>query len=326
MSGRRQHAFGALLVGLALAVVGCRRPDAVVEGAVVPARDAQATASPRVATRAKAPRPGYAHDYTFTEDWFSRRIPVWKTLLDHLRGKPHISYLEIGVFEGRSALWMLENELTHPTSRATTIDIASNENYTRNLKLSGLGAKVTNLIGPSQTKLRELPLESFDIIYVDGGHSAMDVYSDAAQSWLLLKPGGILIFDDYRWLGVVRAGNRPLPREWAPALALDAFLSAYGHSLTVLHCGYQLAVRKEEDRCGTGGPCSVLGSYRYWWSNGTLTRAGQTDPVQISTAERALIETLAQSERLGHTGITPTSEQRATPVFKELDRRLQLGL
>ena len=57
------------------------------------------------------------------------------------------------------------------------------------------------MIEPSQVVLRRLPLETYDIIYIDGSHATSDVLEDAVLSYRLLKPGGLLIFDDYHWAG-----------------------------------------------------------------------------------------------------------------------------
>ena len=61
----------------------------------------------------------YQKQYDFTEDWFTRNIPVWTKIFEQYKGKADIKYLEIGVAEGRSLMWMLENILPHPTSQAT---------------------------------------------------------------------------------------------------------------------------------------------------------------------------------------------------------------
>jgi hypothetical protein len=47
----------------------------------------------------------YRKDYRFTADWFTPAIPVWKKVLKDYQGKPDIHYLEVGIFQGRSALW-----------------------------------------------------------------------------------------------------------------------------------------------------------------------------------------------------------------------------
>ena len=65
----------------------------------------------------------YQKEYNFSEDWFTGRLSTWKRVLLQFKGKSNLQYLEIGVYEGRSILWMLENVLTHPTSNATGIDI-----------------------------------------------------------------------------------------------------------------------------------------------------------------------------------------------------------
>ena len=41
--------------------------------------------------------------------------------------------------------------------------------------------------------------ERFDFVYVDGSHQAPDVLVDAVLSALLLRKGGLLVFDDYFW-------------------------------------------------------------------------------------------------------------------------------
>jgi hypothetical protein len=55
----------------------------------------------------------YLHSYNFSEDWFTENIPVWLKVLSPFKGKPNLNYLEIGVFEGRSVIWMLENIQTY---------------------------------------------------------------------------------------------------------------------------------------------------------------------------------------------------------------------
>ena len=40
----------------------------------------------------------------------------------------------------------------------------------------------------------------FDIIYIDGNHEPEYVLEDAVLSFRKLKPGGIIIFDDYTFI------------------------------------------------------------------------------------------------------------------------------
>ncbi len=183
----------------------------------------------------------YKKKYDFTHDWFTMRIPTWTEILKPFQGKAGIHYLEIGVSEGESALWMLENILTHPTARFTGLDTFNNkeiyERFLSNLELSGLSEKATLITGRSQVTLRSLPLDSYDIVYIDGSHDAPDVMVDAALSWELLKKGGIMIFDDYMW-------EWELPPQKRPKIAIEAFLRIFKNELQVLHQEYQIIIKK----------------------------------------------------------------------------------
>lgn len=185
----------------------------------------------------------YSKNYDFTSDWFTRNIPVWDKALASFKGKPDIHYLEVGLFEGRATMWMIENILTHPTSRLTGIDLFAGdhenqhgsfkETYLANLKLSGAADRADTIQGYSQVELRKLPLESFDIAYIDGSHLNADVLEDAILCWRLLKEDGILIFDDY-------GGGAANPK-----LGIDMFVRYYGDHFDVVHNSFQLILRKK---------------------------------------------------------------------------------
>jgi predicted O-methyltransferase YrrM len=76
-----------------------------------------------------------------------------------------------------------------------------------------------------------------DFIYVDAAHDAMNVMRDAVLSFDLLKVGGVLVFDDYRWTVMPDELDRP-------AMAIDAFITCYSRQLEVLDTGWQVAVKK----------------------------------------------------------------------------------
>jgi len=60
--------------------------------------------------------------YTYQVDWFTPQLPLWEKYLIPLKGLSNLSFLEIGSFEGRSAVWLLENILTDEASRIVCID------------------------------------------------------------------------------------------------------------------------------------------------------------------------------------------------------------
>jgi len=258
-------------------------------------------------------------DYEFTTDWFSHNIPVWTTVFAPYRGRPGLRYLEIGVYEGRSLLWVLEHVLTDPSCRLTGVDIEISPVLLSNLDRSGRSERVTTIEGPSQVELRKLPPESFDIIYVDGSHTADDVLADAVLSWELLRTGGIIIFDDYQWDGSHHTGGGPLPPELLPGPAIASFLRSYRHEIEVVHSGYQIVVRKQVDPCSEiKGHCSPFGPYVYDWKEHALLRSvdgGET--VEVSTGERRLIETILRAGSVG-------PEIGRDPVYIRMRERLGL--
>lgn len=180
--------------------------------------------------------------YEFTTDWFSGRIPKWTEHLGHLKGS-RVDALEIGSWEGRSAVWLLENILDKPESALTCIDLFANANaenrFDRNILATGDAQKVTKLKGESWTHLRMLEPESFDFIYIDGSHHGRNVMEDAVLCFRLLRKGGIMIFDDYPWRGS-RAYDS-FPKE-----AIDGFLGCYRGCLEVLDKGWQVFVRRKD--------------------------------------------------------------------------------
>jgi hypothetical protein len=195
---------------------------------------------------------GYQKPYRFSTDWVSRVVAVWKKLLEPLRGRPGVQYLEIGVFEGRSLIWMLENILTDATARATAVDVfegSYKDTYLHNIQESGWSGKVATLTGFSQVVLRKLPLHSFDVIYVDGSHAKGDVLEDAVLSWRLLKKEGLMIFDDYQHIGAKIQYDFSLPQQddklVSPKPAIDAFVQCFEDRCEVVHNGYQLIIRKK---------------------------------------------------------------------------------
>jgi hypothetical protein len=187
----------------------------------------------------------YRKQYEFSADWFTMHLPAWKKVLEPFQGKPGLNYLEVGSYEGRSMIWMMENVLTDPTARATAVDLFDGpfkDKFAANIERCGAGAKVTSIAGYSQVVLRTLPLDAFDIIYIDGSHAKSDVLEDTVLSWRLLKVGGLMIFDDY--LNAER--SRYVEGEFeCPKMAIDPFVQCFEGRCEVLHNEYQLVIRKK---------------------------------------------------------------------------------
>ena len=91
-----------------------------------------------------------------------------------------LSYLEIGVYEARSMVWMLDNILVHPGSRAVGVDYKVRPNGWSNLERHA--GKFTIYEGWSEVIVPCLS-ERFDIVYIDGDHSARGALFDTVTAW-----------------------------------------------------------------------------------------------------------------------------------------------
>ena len=112
----------------------------------------------------------------------------WKEfLIDqlHLESKK-INVLEVGVFEGRSSIWILENLFENPESKLVAIDLFGEflpghnheKIFRENIEKSGKAKQVEIIKGDSCYSLAILNYEAivkrerelFDFIYIDGCH------------------------------------------------------------------------------------------------------------------------------------------------------------
>ena len=99
-------------------------------------------------------------EYEFTVDWVTNNVENWTQHLGELRGKADLRALEIGSYEGRSAIWFLGEILTHPSSRITCVDLFGvteiESRFDRNIGASGVAFKVDKIKGNSQDVLPSL--------------------------------------------------------------------------------------------------------------------------------------------------------------------------
>lgn len=195
--------------------------------------------------------PPHAGKYRFSTDWVTRHTDLWAKVLAPYKGRGNVQALEVGSFQGRSAIWFLENILIHPNSSITCIDpwgdlneagVLNENTFDDNIRLYGQPDKVVKLKGFSEEVLPTLKRESFDFIYIDGSHKSRDVLVDVVFSWRLLKPGGVMILDDYeRW----DMRTYLVPHQVAK-MGIDAFLKVFGPYIEIIHRHAQVVVRKQD--------------------------------------------------------------------------------
>lgn len=200
--------------------------------------------------------------HEFTTDWFSHNKDNFDLALSTIAATsktPEI--LEIGSFEGRSAIYMLE---TLPSCNVTCVDTfqgsmehseKEKENllsrFLKNVQSFIDAKRLSVFVGDSKQVLSEFHVRPdvkklFDLIYVDGDHTSAGVINDLVRAWEILRPGGILIMDDYLWsIGVEMPDKSKVQlMQQMPFTAINFFLQAYWGKYQVLRMGYQVMIQK----------------------------------------------------------------------------------
>ena len=191
--------------------------------------------------------------YSFTHDYFSNHIEVWRRWFDRHITQTPIRCLEIGSWQGGSATWLLDKVVSQRGGVLVCVDTfegssehrawlaesgaAIEDIFDANISRSGHRQLVQKLVGPSQSMLPGLIGRKFDFIYIDGAHEAKFVIQDTVLSWNLLDTGGFLLFDDMEF----KFDARP---EQNTARAVEFFISVFKDDLDLIEQGSQLLLRR----------------------------------------------------------------------------------
>ena len=177
----------------------------------------------------------------------------FKSQLMPLAGKFGLKFLQIGAFTGNASVWLVDNILTQRNSVLEDVDTWSGSDEQEHKEMDWLDVERTydsriafrpNVIKykmDSKEFLRSIEKVTFDFIYIDGDHTAEGVLQDAVLGWRLLKPGGIMAFDDYLW-------EDPRGIEFQPGWSIDTFVGAVKDESEVLLSNSQVWLRKNDDR------------------------------------------------------------------------------
>jgi hypothetical protein len=186
-----------------------------------------------------------ADHYSFTEGWYDALLNSDYGMRNNQSG--HIidlnpaekrQIVEIGVYEGASSCFWSDFYLDHEESSLISIDpftgseehLANPENYAglsrlertarENIAKSKNCGKVEVIKGLSQRVFADLDARFgnepwIDVLYIDGAHDSVSVARDIVLYVPMVKPGGVVFFDDYAHPDVKRAVD----------MALNAFAS-----------------------------------------------------------------------------------------------------
>ena len=149
----------------------------------------------------------------------------------------------MGSLEGRSAIFWLEYL---PCLTITCIDtfegigiFAGDIEGRFDRNLAAYGQRVRKIKSTSATALARLAEDGarFDLAYIDGDHSRDNVMIDCLLAWRMLRPGGLIILDDYELDLRKSPAKRPLD-------AIDTFLQWHAGEHCELHRGFQIIIRR----------------------------------------------------------------------------------
>jgi predicted O-methyltransferase YrrM len=120
--------------------------------------------------------------------------------------KSNFDYLEIGSYEGNSAVFVANNfkfsniycidnwEITEEY-----LNHGSFSKIEKNFDYNILSHKNIIKLKNSSDEFFENNTKKFDVIYIDGHHYGSQVYKDCQNAWMNLNENGYLICDDYTW-------------------------------------------------------------------------------------------------------------------------------
>ena len=158
------------------------------------------------------------HDFQFTRGWFrTRNLPTFREFVFPRWSEKPVTYLEIGVFEGMSLVWMMQKVLTHPESRAIGVDPWLMTCKLESDKMEEVMVRAHHNLSPWSDRCELVRSNSFEVLraapryrggkyglknngvdlcMIDGNHGALGVLSDALLCFSVVKPGGWMLFDD----------------------------------------------------------------------------------------------------------------------------------
>jgi SAM-dependent methyltransferase len=203
----------------------------------------------------------YSEKYKFTQTWFDPFISPWTKLLTiHLKSYQINSVLEIGCFEGRSTVFLADNFLqkntnydivdtfkgsaSEPGMKKATEKLKEKdfiyENFLHNISFfPQINFNINR--GISQEILPNLSQQNkkYDFIYIDASHRSDDTFVDAYYANKMLNPGGLIIFDDFRWKDPTN--SHPIV---SPEVGINVFFHLYNTEYKIIMKGYQIAAIK----------------------------------------------------------------------------------
>lgn len=148
----------------------------------------------------------YKNALNIKNTMFGNTFHLHYHVLDHLINslqKENITYVEIGVYNGGSMCFVMQNKKVKKIIGIDPIlfpgqeeNIGSNINK---FNINNINTKILKKYSNDKTILDELKLlGGIDVLFIDGDHSFNGVISDFEIYYKYMNPSGYIVFDDYQ--------------------------------------------------------------------------------------------------------------------------------
>ena len=179
-----------------------------------------------------------------SKKWFTNNLYFIKKNLANTKIK---NLLEIGSYEGRSALFFLD---LFKITKISCVDTWSGSDEHKDINFHAIENNFdlnTKSFREKKTLLKfkmtsdeffKQNKNKFDFIYVDGDHAKDQVYKDLINSWSILNSNGFLLIDDYMWWYF-----KDLKKN--PASAVNSFINKYFDQVRKIVIWHQVLLQKK---------------------------------------------------------------------------------
>ena len=181
--------------------------------------------------------------------WFNHVKPNFENYLtfpnENLTPVP-LTVLQIGAYKGDTTQWLLDSKTINKIVDVDTWEGSIEHEGTFDFnqvervydeRFTGV-AKVEKRKGTSDRYFATRPEgETFNVIYIDGDHTALQTAIDSLNAWRILEVGGIMIFDDYDWH--MYQGTPLHPKD-----GIDCVLRLFRGRYNLIVTNYQVWIRK----------------------------------------------------------------------------------
>lgn len=188
----------------------------------------------------------YLSNKKISNDYFSMNAFNFHKYLK--KYKKNFSYLEIGSYEGNSAMFLarnFESSIVYCVDNWNSTEEYGGQDFSLVEKNFDFNIKNLKNIIKIKKNSDTFFLENkifFDVIYIDGYHKDYQVLKDCRNAWKFLNPGGLLICDDYIWNFYKNINENP-------CYSINQFLNEIRKEKKILEVSKsQIFIKKKNDK------------------------------------------------------------------------------